>query len=666
MRVRLIALATTLLLALSVSGKAAAQKSLDISMIDFSQPEFAHHLINGQHERVEIQGLGGLYYGLGAYIKGVTRCPALLQRSVASFKRLSEPAVLGLYIRMFELDLKAREANDVTEWVASAIEGPVLFFAMSAAMSFGMSDVEALVSARNCQAPETVRFVSAAEKLAEALLVVSEQGEKPYKRPASLAGLPEETQRLYDEYYLCRVRTRTFYMVPGGITDPCDDDFFAFNVSEATATGKPAPTRSFTRWQSSQGVVGKYEEHPIGISIVIDAAPEDFTPKFTDSLFARIGAPCVDCGASTDGWLVGGTIQFQVNHDVGRRDRIWNVTLLELGYSNWTNRPWLLRCDYGAGDRYLTRVNYWFRSKPEASELGRLSNLARPLPTIIGVREQCPVTLAHDPVDFSGALPLIESKSKVYNMQTAFADRYCKYEGRTDPACANFIAFIYGKSEPSCFDGLVIPAAPNPPQVISCWYASLADENMGRSYVFWYERTPGNLDAHWVHGKYQLSQVIPVAVTQCPGDDVEAHNLSLRAPPMNQASSTSVSYTLPAPGEPSPCDVVLEAPSAEVPMAFAEVPMAFAEGDYAPVDRVTPVYPARALSRGLEGYVDMSFTVTEIGAVKEPIITFSTSSLFDRAATRAVLKYKYKPRVVDGQPIEVKGVTTRITFESEE
>lgn len=267
--------------------------------------------------------------------------------------------------------------------------------------------------------------------------------------------------------------------------------------------------------------------------------------------------------------------------------------------------------------------------------------------------------LGRDPVDFSGALPLIESKSKVYDMQNAFADSDCKGEGRTNPACANFIAFIYGKSEPFCFHGLVIPAAPNPPQVISCWYAPLADKNKGRRYVFWYERTPGNLDAHWVHGKYQLSEVIPVAVTQCPGDDDEAHNLSLRAPPMNQASSTSVSYTLPASGEPSPCDVVLEAPSAEVPMAFAE-------GDYALVDRVTPVYPARALSGGMEGYVDMSFTVTEIGAVKEPIITFSTSSIFDRAATRTVLKYKYKPRVVDGQPIEVKGVTTRITFEIEE
>ncbi|NCF73371.1 MAG: TonB family protein [Gammaproteobacteria bacterium] len=94
--------------------------------------------------------------------------------------------------------------------------------------------------------------------------------------------------------------------------------------------------------------------------------------------------------------------------------------------------------------------------------------------------------------------------------------------------------------------------------------------------------------------------------------------------------------------------------------------MNIAEGDYLPIVRVAPVYPSRALSRGLEGFVDMSFTVTTTGTVKDPIVLQSTSSLFERAATRAVLKFKYKPRVVDGVPVEVSGVKTRITFELED
>ena len=91
--------------------------------------------------------------------------------------------------------------------------------------------------------------------------------------------------------------------------------------------------------------------------------------------------------------------------------------------------------------------------------------------------------------------------------------------------------------------------------------------------------------------------------------------------------------------------------------------MNIAEGDYLPIVRVAPVYPSRALSRGLEGFVDMSFTVTATGSVINPIVLQSTSSMFERAATRAVVKFKYKPRVVDGIPVEVPGVKTRITFE---
>ena len=94
--------------------------------------------------------------------------------------------------------------------------------------------------------------------------------------------------------------------------------------------------------------------------------------------------------------------------------------------------------------------------------------------------------------------------------------------------------------------------------------------------------------------------------------------------------------------------------------------MNIAEGDYLPIVRVAPVYPARALSRGLEGYVDLSFTVTPAGTVADPVILFSTSSLFERAAQRAVLKFKYKPRVVDGVPVAVPNVKTRISFKIED
>ena len=94
--------------------------------------------------------------------------------------------------------------------------------------------------------------------------------------------------------------------------------------------------------------------------------------------------------------------------------------------------------------------------------------------------------------------------------------------------------------------------------------------------------------------------------------------------------------------------------------------LSYQDGEYLPIVRVAPIYPSRALSRGIEGYVDLEFTVTTAGTVKDPVVIESTSSLFNRAAIRAVLKFKYKPRVVDGQPVEVPGVKTRIRFELED
>ena len=93
--------------------------------------------------------------------------------------------------------------------------------------------------------------------------------------------------------------------------------------------------------------------------------------------------------------------------------------------------------------------------------------------------------------------------------------------------------------------------------------------------------------------------------------------------------------------------------------------LSYSDGEYLPIVRVAPIYPNRALSRGLEGYVDLMFTVTTAGTTRDPVVTFSTSSLFESAAKKAVLKFKYKPRIVDGKPVEVPGVETRIRFELE-
>jgi len=89
------------------------------------------------------------------------------------------------------------------------------------------------------------------------------------------------------------------------------------------------------------------------------------------------------------------------------------------------------------------------------------------------------------------------------------------------------------------------------------------------------------------------------------------------------------------------------------------------EGDYLPIVKVAPIYPQRALSRGIEGYCVVQYTVTSLGTIKDPIVVESqcTSSLFHRASIQASLKFKYKPRVIDGQAVEVPGVQNKFTYE---
>lgn len=86
------------------------------------------------------------------------------------------------------------------------------------------------------------------------------------------------------------------------------------------------------------------------------------------------------------------------------------------------------------------------------------------------------------------------------------------------------------------------------------------------------------------------------------------------------------------------------------------------DGEYLPIVKVAPVYPARAASRGLEGYVIVEFVVTRTGTTRDVTVVESTSSLFERAAVDAAFKFKYKPRVIDGEPVEVPGVRNKITF----
>jgi protein TonB len=82
-----------------------------------------------------------------------------------------------------------------------------------------------------------------------------------------------------------------------------------------------------------------------------------------------------------------------------------------------------------------------------------------------------------------------------------------------------------------------------------------------------------------------------------------------------------------------------------------------------PLVRFLPEYPARARNSEVEGYVILRFTVTETGSVADPeVLRSEPPGIFDRAAIRAVLRWKYQPQLANGEPISVISYT-RVTFE---
>lgn len=86
--------------------------------------------------------------------------------------------------------------------------------------------------------------------------------------------------------------------------------------------------------------------------------------------------------------------------------------------------------------------------------------------------------------------------------------------------------------------------------------------------------------------------------------------------------------------------------------------------DAVPLVRVDPNYPPRAKQQGIEGFVDLRFTITPVGTVGDvEVIQAKPPSIFNREAVRAVRKWRYNPRLEDGKPVARHNQTVRLEFE---
>lgn len=94
-----------------------------------------------------------------------------------------------------------------------------------------------------------------------------------------------------------------------------------------------------------------------------------------------------------------------------------------------------------------------------------------------------------------------------------------------------------------------------------------------------------------------------------------------------------------------------------------------AQGDMqaTPQFRVDPSYPAEASRDGVEGWVKLGFTVSASGAVSDiTVLDSEPKRVFDRAARKALKKWKYKPKLESGVPVSQTGMVVVLDFKLEQ
>lgn len=84
-----------------------------------------------------------------------------------------------------------------------------------------------------------------------------------------------------------------------------------------------------------------------------------------------------------------------------------------------------------------------------------------------------------------------------------------------------------------------------------------------------------------------------------------------------------------------------------------------------PLVRVNPIYPRRAKKLKKEGGVKLEFTITRAGTVRDiSIVESKPKKVFDNAAIRALSKWKFRAKVVDGNAVEQRA-SVQINFRLE-
>jgi len=125
------------------------------------------------------------------------------------------------------------------------------------------------------------------------------------------------------------------------------------------------------------------------------------------------------------------------------------------------------------------------------------------------------------------------------------------------------------------------------------------------------------------------------------------------------ARATDADPVVPPGPEHAIAGYVMDARSRPEPAADVAAPAGVERRDLEQVVRIEPTYPPGAFRNGVEGWVDVDFTVTAQGTTRDiRVVASDPRAVFDEAAIAAVAQWQYRPRVVNGRAVAQRSSVT--------